>query len=496
MKKFTAILSAAILVLSFISCGTNSNPNNETDPNNKETVETTVAPEFIPLEGANYGGYEFRIFGTADKSVILGQFGVGLINEIAPKEETGEIINDAVFMRNREVEELYNIKIKPVCPDVDRNALAQAAIKPILAGDDEYDMALYLGSNLPIILGSNGYTYDLFTVPNLDLSNSWWNQASIKWLSLAKQIHIVTGDISVFSMVGGPYPIFQNKALVDDYKLENAYDLVRNGTWTCEKLIEMCRIVAHDLNGDGIMDENDLFGVSGEHVFIRAMVEGSGERFTKKDAGDIPYLAVNTERTVQALEYAMNSVLDKSFGLYCNEYLRKFPDIGGFIVSKFTSNEILFSSYPLTFTFELRDMEADFAILPYPKLAENQSDYYTSVSTWYSSFVFIPATNTDIPRTGAVVEALGYYSQKYVRPQAIDVTVTNKLIRDDDSADMLNIIFNTRSYDLAIIYAWGGFVDNMLYNSVNTRSNTFASNYAKHETNVITAMEKTINDIL
>ena len=492
MKKFTVIF----LILVLVSCAGNSNPNTETGADNREPAETTTSPEFIPIENGNFGGYEFRIFGTEDHSAILGQYGVGLINEVAPSEESGEIINDAVFMRNREVEELYNIKIVPYYPGGDRNALAQAAIRPIMAGDDIYDFALYLGSNIPVILGNKDYTYDMFTVPNLDFSHSWWNQASVMYYSLAKQLHIVTGDISVYTMMGGMYPIFQNKTLSDDYQLENTYELVRQSKWTLEKLIEMCRTVARDLNGDGIMNEHDLFGISGEHVLIRAMFEGTGERLTKKDAADIPYISVNTERTVQVLDYAMNSVLDKSIGFYINEYVSKFPNIGEYMMNKFSNNEILFHSYPMTFTYDLRDMEADYAILPYPKLEETQSDYYTSVSTWYSSFVFIPATNTDIARTGAVLEALGYYSQKYVRPKAIDITATNKLMRDEDSAEMFDLILDTRTYDLAIIYAWGGFVDNMLYNSVNTRTNTFASNYAKHETTIKTAMEKTINDIL
>jgi hypothetical protein len=45
-----------------------------------------------------------------------------------------------------------------------------------------------------------------------------------------------------------------NKKLIQDHALENPYEIVHNNRWTLDKMIEMTRGVAQDLNGDGIMD--------------------------------------------------------------------------------------------------------------------------------------------------------------------------------------------------------------------------------------------------
>ncbi|MCL2813254.1 MAG: extracellular solute-binding protein [Oscillospiraceae bacterium] len=499
MKKIMFAALGFVLLTFLFSCKTDADiaPTSNNSDNSNDTVdETPAGPEFQPLEDANYGGYQFRIFGPGPNSVIWEQNIIGTINEIAPEEETGEPINDAVIRRNRLVEALYNIEIVPVFPGGGRDNLENSARKSILAGDDNYDAALMIGSSMLPILASNNYTYDLFDIPNLDISKSWWNQKSVSELSIANQLHMFTGDISVFSAFSMNV-VFQNKELARAYGLENTYELVRMGKWTWDKIIEMSREVARDLDGDGTMTgAADLFGICGEHATMRYMIRSSGERVTKKDAADIPYLAINTANTSKVIDYALESFLNKEIGIYEDDYEGKYsqPFID-LIYPKFRANELLFLLDPLMSAFELRNMDNDFAILPYPKLSE-QDEYYTTTSRYYETLIYIPSTCSDIARTGAVIEALGYYSQKYVRPTVIDVTVTNKLIRDEESAVIFDLLLDTRTYDIGVIYDWGGLFKQLIYTSADQRSNVFASQYEKHEANIKTAMEKTFEEML
>ena len=59
----------------------------------------------------------------------------------------------------------------------------------------------------------------------------------------------------------------------------------------------------------------------------------------------------------------------------------------------------------------------------------------------------VPKTNSDLERTGIILEALARESSDTVIPAYYDVTLKNKLLRDDDSVKMLDIIFGNRKLD-------------------------------------------------
>ena len=91
-------------------------------------------------------------------------------------------------------------------------------------------------------------------------------------------------------------------------------------------------------------------------------------------------------------------------------------------------------------------MENDFGIIPYPKLDENQERYYSRVS--YYNAPIVPITNNTPEKTGAVLEYFNYVSHDTVIPAYCDVVLYGKVTRDEDSRDMLDIIFNSRVVDI------------------------------------------------
>ncbi|MCL2517764.1 MAG: extracellular solute-binding protein [Oscillospiraceae bacterium] len=490
--KILSVILLCVLLFSFASCS--QDPQNTIETSNETRIieETTDTPSEFQTLDVNYEGYQFRIY-AIHPDVLLLDSAVGLINEIAPEAETGEPINDAVYRRNRKVEELYNIEIVSTFHN-SRDAVVQAARKAILAAEDAYDVGFTVGITMPTILASKDYTYDLFTIPNLDLTRSWWNKKAIAEFSIANQLHITTGDISIFDAMSIDC-FYRNKFLADDYGLESAYELVYQGNWTWDKLIEMCHVVARDLNGDGVMNEWDQYGMYTEFAAIRYMFRSCGGRIVKKDADDIPYLAVNTDITVKVIDYALASFMNKDIAMVSQDY--KFNNYyADSMIPKYIANEVLFALGAIYTALDLRNMECDFEILPYPKLNEQQSEYYAMTSRSYGTHIHIPATCTDTGRVGAVLDALGYYSQQYIKPAVFDITVTDKLMRDEDSVRMVDLMLDTREYDIGEYYNWGDLINVLLYSSLSARQNIFASNYAKNEDRIKSAMEKTISDML
>ena len=491
----------------FVTLSACSSPNSN-ESESMTNIQSDLADENLTLSGdelnkeisefqaanADYGGYKFRILGYES---FQGSWKAAEISEIYAEEENGDPINDAVYRRNRIVEELYNIEIALVPLSYgDRGSHSGIALRPILAGEDAYDAALTIGTSLPPILGRSSQTIDLFQVPGIDFEASWWDQNSVNELSIANRLHVVTGDLTLYSALASGM-FYANKTLIQEYELADPYNLVRENKWTWDSVYKMAREVTLDTNGDGIMDITvDQYGIGVENMSVGNTVRGAGERITRKDENDIPYLAVNTPKAVQAMDIVFDVVFNKDISINGSELVGYQSMYFNFFLPKFQENRLLFMFHALFTSLSMRDMESDFAILPPPMLDETQGRFYSCINETWGTYMWIPTTNTDHARTGTVLHALGYYSQQYVTPAFLDVTVTHKVIRDEDSIEMLDIILKSRTYDMGTIYNWGDLEDRFFRRGIPSRTNTFASDYERAEAAVTTAMERTLTEML
>lgn len=67
-------------------------------------------------------------------------------------------------------------------------------------------------------------------------------------------------------------------------------------------------------------------------------------------------------------------------------------------------------------------------------------------------------------------------------------------MRDTESVEMLNIIFDTKSYDWAVDFSWGGNFAN-LYNGIyNTKNNTYVSGATKSQKIINKMLDRVIED--
>ena len=146
----------------------------------------------------------------------------------------------------------------------------------------------------------------------------------------------------------------------------------------------------------------------------------------------------------------------------------------------FQNNQALFIQQLLQLIPKLREMDADFGVLPYYKYDEAQDTYYNTVGSWHSVFLCLPKVQKDATRTGVIVEALAAESLYTVTPAYYDVTLKDKVARDKDSAEMLDLIFETRTYDLGWYYAIGTYNESTM-NLFRNYQSDFTSMYKKME---------------
>ena len=129
----------------------------------------------------------------------------------------------------------------------------------------------------------------------------------------------------------------------------------------------------------------------------------------------------------------------------------------------------------------MRNMEADFGILPLPKYDEAQDTYYGRMEDGW--VYVIPNAPQDTELVGTIFEALSAESRNYVIPAFFDIALTNKYMRDTDSEEMLNMIFNNVLVDLGDTI-WYDTIRAPIQSYVETLKGGYASKFASMEKNV------------
>ena len=330
---------------------------------------------------------------------------------------------------------------------------------------------------------------DLDTIPTLDLSHSWWDQNSIEEYNIGGVQYTAIGDICFFAKAA-PMTTFFNKQMITDYKLEDPYKLVYDGKWTLDKMIEMSKAAARDVNGNQQVDPTeDQFGfiAAGPYTFL----VGCGVEYSKRNGNDIE-MTFYSEKTADILAkyipFERDTTISMSNVDYSGSYKDAFQEL---FTPTFMENRALFFTNQVLMALDFRAMDTDFGMLPMPKYDEKQDTYYGATNTWWCDNLVVPTTNADLEMTGNVLNSLGYHSQQIVTPAFIDQTVMDKALRDENSARMVELIFDTQSYDIAQYYNWGN-VNTVVNSMTNSNIIAFASEYAKIEANIQTKLADTV----
>ena len=313
-------------------------------------------------------------------------------------------------------------------------------------------------------------------MPHLDLTKDYWDQRANADLSIGGRMYYTTGDIGVVDNMCTHCMLF-NKEMVRQYGFDDPYELVKDDKWTLETLGTMVRAVGEDANQDGVYDENDVYGLLTWLDNVQAILAGAGERVCKvNDNGEL-VLTLYNERVVNLYDDFTALVYDESH-VFNYQYDRKTADRSPVDVwdknrvNMFNNNQAMFYFTMLTTVPRHRDSTTDFGILPYPKYDESQKDYGHGIGVNQTAFICVPEMVTNDARTGFVLEELSYQGKKLLTPAYYEQTLIGQYTRDEESADMLDLIFATRVYDVGLYYNIGKYKDALANMFVNRRTLT------------------------
>lgn len=478
MKKLVALMLAFCMTAALgLSCARQGLSSDKETTAAAETEPETLSPEearkAIPdnLPDKNYDGYTFTVL-ARDRQDFIDDIGAGI-------EETGDVIDDAIYKRNSTVEERFNISIDAQHVPDPISMLRQS----VLAKDDAYDLML----SHVIECGSaalEGNYLDWYNdLPYVNLDQPWYIGNALDALSVKNRAYIMAGEYCL-SILRFTYCMYFNKEIASDHNVGNLYSIVMDGGWTIDRLNEIVKGVYQNIDGDGQMTDKDLYGFTSDYwsAAITYQYAFDNPVMTKNSEG-IPELAFNTPKLAQ--------IVDK---LYTFFYENPGSYVGDWGVSGpfWHEGRVLFLNGLFTNASTYRDLEFDFGIIPYPKWDEVQARYYT-MSDGAHDVMAVPITTDDPERTSIIVEALNAESYKQVIPAYYETALKVKYTRDEESVQVLDMVLEGRSFDFGYVYdGWQGLAF-MVQNLTSRKSKDYASEYQRLEKGAIVRYDKVID---
>lgn len=434
--------------------------------NEKEKKTSTVTPAeysgdnelLSALSDKSFDGYEFRML--LRKGHAGSQY---------QESDSDDLINSAIYRRNKLVEERFGITIS--ASESSSDNYDTDALNSILAGDDAYDMVLN-HSRAAMAYALQGAAININDIDSINLDKPYWTQDLRNTFEIGGKMYFLDGDFSVQSLSSAMCICF-NKRIFDDLGFEYPYELVKNGEWTFDEFAYLAKKGGKDLNGDGLMKpEDDMFGFYDSDWYgpIEIIYTGGQKICGKNDEGLLE-LTLYSNKTADIFSSYFDLMENKNCFLNISDLSSSYTG------QMFTEGRAMMTHAGLGSAVSYRGMDDDFGIVPWPKYAEE--DEYASIVNAFSSLGIIPVTVSDPERTGAIAEALCAYGSVEVVPAFYDVTLKTKSARDNDSEEMMDIIKDSIVYDIG--YVSGGVFSSTGYTLARASSHDFASFYASNE---------------
>lgn len=454
--KLIALLLALTMLFSFAACSDSpetpdetNGANNETEANGTETEAPVDERSYLEIALDNYSGVdlektEFKILSPSPGNHFYGNSGTEE-NEIFYEEPSDSALPNAIYNRNLQVSEALGIEIVPVW------GVAPADITNIVrtndaAGDKEYYDVILNRLDYEVTYATNGFLLNFFDIASMDLENDWWDRQIVDTFTIYDNyLFTLSGDINYYDDYAVQITFF-NKGLVAENGFDDPYQLVRDGNWTLDKMVEMSEVARFDFNGDGnFVLGTDVIGIADNPDYVLHYIYCYGLRMSENDADGIPQVVWPNDQNTGAIDDLWTYLSDPGV-VVADQWSG---------ASAFIQDTVLFYSEMLGMIPQFREMESDFGILPMAKGDASQERYMAYVSNGWTTAYAIPSVFTpdEAYETGIILECLSAASKDLVTPALYDQLLESKYIRDEESKEMLSYILNSKIYD------WAGDLD-------------------------------------
>ena len=467
MKKYITLILASALLLTSISCGSGSTENeNTTAPDTSASEETTVPEETDGLPDKDMEGFELKI------NHHDGNWLSWALVQLDAEAETGDRLSDAIYRRNRSIEERFNCTISVTGQE---SIQTNDMLKEVLAGDSNFD--LWLSYDI-WTLGAIEALLPWEEIPYINLDKEWWNPMATEVFQLGGKTYAAAGNYSLSVLSRASGFVFNKDIFADVNPGVDIYSIAKDGNWTIDRLYDFAKNAYSDLNGDTNMDENDRYGLSGswKETFNRLML-GSGIQYIAKDDEGYPVFTLPTdERAIDKILRIADLFSDQQ--VYYNASKAMDTPGDGLEPEDFSNGKTLFFKANMFDLEKMRNYDIDIGFLPCPKYDEDQEHYYAPSFGAEISVLLKTLPEERYENVGILLEALAFDTNKNIIPEYKEVLLKTKYARDNESEEMIDIIVNSVSFEFGL-NAWQMTVANPLVRSI------FVSGEANHRRSLL-----------
>lgn len=443
-RNLTIFILLLALTAQLAACGGGTSPS---DTNDDSSASESSAAETDYLERYSDIDFEGAVYTFATNSDEQYPNYIG-------DELNGETVNDVQYERDVWVESTYNVSIEYI--NYFGKDLNQAVRTQVMAGDSTIDCLEAAMSNCLGTLSTEGLLYNLRDVDELDLDASWWSQTMNDEFTINDKLYTTTGPVA-FSYYYSPRLVAYNLRLADEYKLDDLYEVVESGKWTLDYMYDSMKSVTNDLDGDGAMGEDDMWGASVDEYSAAGFYISAGGTQTSIASDGSPVFHFDEDKNYTIIEKVASIIGNAEITQKAEKLASRSGSYN--ILDKvytFKNGHALYLGYGAqAIAFYLRDMQDDYGILPVPKYDENQENYITFGNAFVPAYIALPANNNRQSMNGILLNTLGYISQRDVQPLVSSVMLKGKAARDEGSIKMIDIIYEDIYLDLNSCYNFG-----------------------------------------
>ena len=368
----------------------------------------------------------------------------------------------SVYQRNQAIEAKYNCKIRQFDSEGDQ----YIEMTRFYLNDEKYELAILLGTSAAICATTN-YLQNVYSLPNIDLRHAAYDQKSIAEFTFDEKLYFLSGDMNISTVDTAAVTIF-NPDLFAKYDFvelcgnesyDDLYEMVAEGSWTISAMLEIAEAANVDADKNGILSasDGDTVGYLSYSATPMYYWYGCGARVSTTDpASGYPTLTFGAKSDKELFDFLFDSINNKKEG---NQWINNGG--GGYRNADFMTDRLLFTDIVL---WDVRKVihpqnRANYGILPTPKYNAQQDRYYDLVYWPYglTHLWSLPTKCADTDKASFMFHLMAQYSNAPGGTMDAYFTKVGSTGNPQDK-DTLQIIKNSITYDMFLLYNWGGFI--------------------------------------
>ncbi len=485
LRLFALLLALLTMAAVFTGCVSEKGPEKDTLPPETEgTPESELVHADLPdltFDGYTYTVLHWYLEGWESRKNM----------DIYAESVTGDPINDVVYTRNTRLTQKYDFEIDYSTELY--NEVISKMRSAVATNDDLYDLVYARLVDVPSVV-VEGDCLDFETAfEYVDLDKPYWDQNIRHELSFGGRNYLMASSYNVTDEDATAGMAF-NKRILADNGVTDVYALASAGNWTFDTLEDIMQGFESDVNGDGkLVEDEDVFSFLGGSDVATSFFFGGSGRLTVKDNWDYPEYVFSQEDNINVFTRVCDIMYEPNF---LNHHAIANTD-------SIYYRQLFIDGHGLFFWMRMDDARAmrgeesiDFGILPSPKYDESQNDYISMISRHTTGFMSVLSCELNPDIVGFIMEAMAAASHYDLTHAYYDVTLKTKSARDDESQEMLDLIFAHRMVDIGEVMNFGGFATTMQnYMTKNPGKYNIVSAYASDEQKIASAVEEFIGKI-